>query len=175
MNIKAKEQLYVLMNKCLDLFDEIREEHKMTPRQWRLYNIVKKSVIYDLFQDGVVQNPISIERICELLPDDYQLNKSESSHGNLCAAMYKDVEQINLSTEVEKQIVIIDHELILANKEEIERRDDRLMNHVYNMMDRLSASRSKRLADGQGKVISDQNKIIDDKSKARDYVESYAK
>ena len=175
MGIKAKEQLYVLMNKCLDLFDEVREKHEMTPRQWRLYRIVRDSTQYDLFEDNFVQRPISIEMICDMLPEDYQLNTSEKSHGNLCAAMYKDVEQINLSTEVEKQIVIIDHELVLADKEAIENRDDKLMQHVYNMMDRLSASRAKRLADGQGKMVSDQDKIIDENSKARDYVESYAK
>lgn len=173
--LKSKEQLYALMNKCLDLFDEIREEHKMTPRQWRLYNIVKRECSYDLFKDDFTNKPISIKEICDLLPDDYTFSDSEASHNNQCAIMYKDVEAINLSSEVEKQIVIIDHQLLLADKEHIEERDGKLMAHIYNMMDRLSASRSKQRADGQGKMISDQNVAIDEKSQARDYVESYAK
>ena len=172
---KSREQLYALMNKCLDLFDEVREPHVMTPRQWRLYNVVKRANHYDLFENDFKQEPISIKDICDLLPEDYTFSDSAPSHNNQGAVMYKDNEAINLSTEVEKQIVIVDHQLLLADKEHIEQRDAKLMAHIYNMMDRLSASRAKRLADGQGKIISDQDKAIGENSKARDYTESYAK
>jgi len=116
---------------------------------------------------------LSVEDICNYFPNEYYLNKKESNFSN-CPKLYKDIDTINQSTEVDKWITKNNNKIKLATKEECERDIQRLKKRLSKAGKEIYRLEKKMKLDGQCKLLSNQNKPIDEKSKARNYVETYA-
>lgn len=142
-------------------------QHKLTTRQWDLYNLVKKRTL-----DGL---KTTCKDICDALPQHYQLNEKQSHHSN-CPAIYQDCEALLLSTEVEKVIIPDNNDFHIArNEKEAMAYARKLAQRGAHRFKRYWAIVDKCRSDGQGKIVSCQDELIDVESKARRFVEAFLK
>lgn len=138
---------------------------KLNTRQWTLYNYIK------------THGKVNTTNICADLSQYYVLATSDRVH-NPCVLVNQDVDAINASAEIEKNII---HDRkynfwLERNKEEAvafaetlyKKRALRALKKYWTMLDKINA-------DGQGKLISCQGNAIDADSKARVFVEAFVK
>ena len=142
------------------------EEKKLTTRHWVLYNLIKQRTL-----DGM---STTCRDICAALPEHYTLNTHQTHHYSNCPAIYKDCQDLNLSAEIEKVVVVGDNDFHLARSEKEAKAYARtLAVRGAHRFKRYWAILDKCKADGQGKLVSCQNKQIDEESAARRFVEAF--
>lgn len=142
----------------------MQENKKLNTRQWQVYNEIKK------------YPGISARTLATTL--DYGID-DDAKLRNLSRAsidLYKDIEYINESPEIEK-IIIWDtksHYKIAENYEEVKNFVNRI--YVKQALKKLYKSSNllkKAKLDGQCKLISTKGDVIDENSKARPFVETF--
>lgn len=134
---------------------------KLTTRQWELYNFIKNN-------DGVSQ-----EDICQNIAG-YVWNDNPKVHDN-CLSIWRDVEQLNNSPEIEKVIIRNKENLykLCETREEILDYVNGQKNKLIRAAIRLRVASNKLKLDGQMKIISTKDDPIDGNSQARDFVETF--
>ena len=96
----------------------------MESRLWRLYNLIKDR--------SEKRQYLTIKDICMLLPKDYEYDDRVNTHCEN-TQVYKDINLINKSNEVEKIILTDKNKIHLAiNKTECEQYIKRMENHLWN-------------------------------------------
>ena len=138
----------------------------LTPSQWKLYRYLRDRSLFNL--------DTCVAEICEFMPDVYTLNGKESNFSN-CPTLYKDIDIINASTEVEKIIIKDNNNFKLATKEEARRYADKMKERAIKVFKKYWDVERKIANDGQGKLVSCQNEAIDETSQARHFVETFIK
>lgn len=118
--------------------DEVKN---LTPRQWDLYNFLKKQ-----YADGVY---ISKAQICEALPEHYQMKKTT----RLCRDIEYDIRAINECPIIQKIVVSNSKGYKIGNKEEITeylntrfRRDLKSLKLSWALADKCALDGQMRLA-----------------------------
>lgn len=132
----------------------------MTPRQWKLYCLIRDSK----------NPPLTQHDICMALPNDYIYHERNN---DCCPLIWQDVDFINGTYEVEKIIVVDRFTYRLGTKAECQDYADKLQIGALKKLKRYWAVVNKMEMDGQGKLVSAHDKIIDEKSRARHFVESF--
>ncbi len=135
----------------------------MTSRQWRLYDFIKERTIQG---DTLTQKDIC-DNLTEYVYNDRPNDK--------CPMIWRDVDFINHSLEVEKIIVVDKFTYRIGTREESEAYAEKLLIGAVKKFKRYWSVYNKIRKDGQGKLISNQNRPIDEKSRARDFVEAFIK
>ena len=149
---------------------------KLTPRQWWLYNFVKKAASLErgkwLTQDDIVNGIWCDLTYCH--DDKYQLNENPHSHDR-CEKIWLDVEAINKSPEVDKIILVNDHSYKMAvDYEEADKFYlEQIRKRAIASLVRYSNAKRKCKADGRGKLLSLDLKPIDEESKAKAFIEAF--
>ncbi|NCA96482.1 MAG: hypothetical protein EOM74_05825, partial [Methanomicrobia archaeon] len=82
----------------------------MTPRMWKLYNLIKDRTLYS----GIA---LTQKDICDNLPNDFIYNDRPNDK---CPAIWEDVDFINQSYEVEKIIVVDKFTYRIGSRQEAE-------------------------------------------------------
>ena len=152
------------------------ETKKLTPRQWWLYDFVKKATSSQpgkwLSQDEIVEGIWCDLSYCH--DDKYEINENPRSHDR-CILIWLDVEAINKSPEVDKVILVNDHSYKMAVS--YEEADTFYLGQIRKRaiasLVRYSNAKRKCKADGQGKLLSLDLKPIDEESKAKAFIEAY--
>ncbi|MCK9449957.1 MAG: hypothetical protein M0Q41_13425 [Bacteroidales bacterium] len=139
---------------------------KLTPHLWRLYDSIK-------FATGFGKS-LNVEEIAEMFPDVYEFKKQKGNYSN-CPQLYKDIDIINASHEVEKIIIKKNNNFRLATEEEAIEYHNKLVRRLIHYRDNALAVKYKIGKDGQGKLLSAQLTPIDENSKAREFTESFIK
>lgn len=148
---------------------KLNKDGKLNSQQWYVYNYLK--------ENGKVMARELVEK-CGYYYDEDALNRNLS---RISILLYKDVEFINNSPEIEKMIIWEVENNVLyywlaTNFEEVKAFVDRLyfkpaltkLKKGWNLL-------KKAEKDGQGKLLSAKGDIIDENSKAREYVEAFKK
>ena len=146
-----------------EIHDNKTTEKKLTPRQWKLYNLVKSNSEQGL---KTTQREI-FEKV-----DGYVWNDEITCHDH-CVVINSDVRAINLSPRTEKLICYKNFEYWLGTKEESKEFIDDLWQQLIPRLTRYWFYVNKLKEDGQGKLLSKALKPIDATSDAREFVESY--
>ena len=146
------------------------EIEKLNTRQWRTYNLIKKNTLEGKVktQKEIIDNyPISI------YSDGYELKESNNT-SDLCSTIWRDVETLNFSPEIEKIVIVKKFTYKLAeNEQEAEEFAQKFLNDGLKKLKRHWNIIKKIKSDGQGKIISTKGDVIDEDSKARWYCETY--
>lgn len=137
---------------------------ELTPDLWKLYNFIKERTA-----NG---QATSVKDVCEHMPDVYYLNEKESNFSN-CPKLYKDIDTLNASYQIEKIIIKDNNNFKLATKEEAETYRDKLKARAVKLFKKYWTVFKKIEKDGQGKVISADGTPIDEKSQERAFIESF--
>jgi len=149
-------------------FDDKHKEKKLTPRQWRLLDLIKLNSLVGL-------KKTSQREICDALKEyGYEWNDSETCHDH-CPAIWKDIKDINLSYETDKLIISDNFMYWIGDENETKEFVDKLWNDLEPRLVRYWAYLKKIARNGQGIFIDRKGNFIDEKSSARDYIESYGK
>lgn len=138
--------------------------NSLNPRQWGLYHLIKGATMRG--------ETLTIKNICEIMPDEYQYSPSEKNYSN-CPTIYKDIDVINASFEVEKIIIKNNNNIKIATEEEAIAEATKIQIRALKLLRKYWEIYGKISADGQGKLISCQNKVIDEDSKARPFIEAF--
>lgn len=143
--------------------NSLQINHKLTPRQWKLHNLLASAIV-----------PLTMSEIVEQLPDCYHMGKSNGGdHNTNCPALYQDIHAINASTESDKIIVMNNNKFYFATEEEAADYANKLRIRALKAWKKYHDINQKISKDGQGKLISNHGDVITIKSKARMFVESY--
>lgn len=135
-------------------------EEKLTSREWELYDLLKEHA------DG-----LTLKEICDLLPQHFTYQETAI---NPCRELYRAIEFINLSLEIDKIIVKAKGgKFKFATKEESEDFIDDMKNKAMTYLMRRSIAITKIRQDGQGKILSNKGLPIDGKSKAKPFHEAF--
>jgi len=153
----------------------MEEPKSLTPRQWWLYRLIKWAT---LEQD----TKLSISQIIDYqnkygqagkltFTDLYNFIESEGNHSN-CPEIYKDVDIINESDELDKIICKKNNQFWLGNESECIQFYNKLMHNVCRDSHKCKIIRDKISRDGQGKLITFDGIPIND-TNAREFHESF--
>ena len=153
----------------------MEEPKSLTPRQWWLYRLIKWAT---LEQD----TKLSISQIIDYqnkygqagkltFTDIYNFSESEGNHSN-CPEIYKDVDIINESDELDKIICKKNNQFWLGNESECIQFHNKLMHNVCRDSHKAKIIRDKISQDGQGKLITFDGIPIND-TNAREFHESF--
>ena len=114
------------MNEQMDLFECSAEtteptkqdkEKKLTPRQWRLLDLIK--------HNSLVENRKTTQKeICDAI-DGYEWDEDEKSHDH-CVAIWTDIKDINLSYQTDKLIISKNFEYWIGDRDETQEFIDKL-------------------------------------------------
>ena len=138
---------------------------KLTPRQWRLYNLLKENTHRYMTQ----------REICDALPKDYEY-KERPNTTDRCSMLWKDVYAINtVNGRLEKTIATNKYRYKLQTKEEADATLRKLKNKGLKYLAYYSTMLRKATLDGQGKLLSNDLQPIDSESTAREFYESFVK
>ena len=143
---------------------ELQNEKKLTPELWDLYNFIKHR--------STAGEKTSVKDICDFMPNVYHLNAKESNFSN-CPNIYRDIDLLNGSGQLEKIIVKDYNNFHLATREEAEKYRDKLQARSLRLMKKYWIISRKIDKDGQGKLIGTNNKPIDEHSSARRFFETF--
>lgn len=144
----------------------LTQQTKLNTRQWALYNLIKQRTL-----EGV---RTTCADICEALPEHYQLNKNQTHHYSNCPVIYKDCEELNLSSEIEKVIITDNNDFHIAkSEEEAMEYAVKLAKRAAHRFKRYWAIADKCAKDGQGKLVSCHGDEITEESNARRFVEAF--
>lgn len=144
--------------------DNKYKQNKLTPREWRLLELIKFNSLYE-------HRKTTQKEICEKI-EGFEWNDDPKAHDH-CVAIWGDIKDINLSYETDKLIISDNFEYWVGNKEETQEFIDKLWNDLEPRLMRYWAYLKKVNRDGQGQLISRKNKVIEQDSQARGYIESY--
>lgn len=140
------------------------ELQELTPSLWNLYNFIKARSL-----NG---EKTTVRDVCDQFPDIYHLNDKESNFTN-CPNLYKDIDLLNSSYQIEKIIVKDYNNFHLATEEDANKYALKIKIKALKLLKKYWVVQRKIDKDGQGKIISAQGTPIDDKSKARKFYESF--
>lgn len=115
--------------------DEIKN---LNPRQWDLYNFLKKQ-----YADGVY---ISKAQICEALPEHYQMKEKET---RTCRILEDDVREINDCPTIQKIIVSNSKGYKIGNQAEVTEYLNKRFRRDYKSLKLNWALANKVALDGQ--------------------------
>lgn len=149
----------------LDIFETSRDNEKhLTPRQWRLLDLIKINSI-------VNRRKTTQKEICDII-SDYEWNDDPKVHDH-CSAIWSDIKDINLSYQTDKVIISKNFEYWIGNEQETKEFIDRLWSDLEPRLMRYWAYLKKVERNGQGLLLSRKLDPIDSNSKAREFIESY--
>jgi len=143
----------------------MQTQHKLTPRQWRLYEFIKFRTLSGSHTDK--------EDICNNI-ELYKLEVASNSIKN-CPAIYNDIKALNNSCEIEKIIVVDRNKIYLGDEQDCLDYAEKLKNKALKLWLRASTLKTKAYSNGQGKLVSAHGDIITEESKARLFVEAFVK
>ncbi|MGN0960997.1 MAG: hypothetical protein ACI4PF_02215 [Christensenellales bacterium] len=145
---------------------------KLNTRQWNTYNLIKSNTLKGEIttQKDIIKNyPIEEHK------DGYKYSPRKNT-SDVCSDIWKDIEIINFSSEIEKIVVVHKYTYKLAeNKEEANKYYLKLLSNACKKLRRAYVVLDKINENGQGKLLSTKDKPIDDNSSARDYCEAFIK
>ncbi len=136
----------------------------LTTEQWEIYDFVKCATTMGL--------TLTVKDFCNRFPEKFKLIERDGNYSN-CPDLYKEIDNINSSYEIEKIIIKNHNRFKLATKEEAQKAHQRLKDKAIRLLVKASIMSSKIKADGQGKTVSCQDRAIDEESRAREFVESF--
>ena len=143
-----------------------KTEKKLTPRQWRLLDLIK--------HNSLVENRKTTQKeICDTI-DGYEWDEDEKSHDH-CVAIWTDIKDINLSYQTDKLIISKNFEYWIGDRDETQAFIDKLWSDLCPRLIRYWAYLTKVNRDGQGLLIDRKGNVIDENSQARVFIESYGK
>ena len=145
-------------------FNDMQITQKLTPHQWRLYDSIKLATSFG--------KSLNVEEIANMFPDEYEFRKQKGNYSN-CPKLYKDIDILNASHEIEKIIIKKNNNFRLATNEEAIEYHNKLVKRLIHYRNNALAVRYKISQDKQGKLLSAQLKPIDENSKAREFKESF--
>ena len=148
------------------LHDKKNKEKKMTPREWRLLDLIK----HNSFEE---HRKTTQREICDKI-DTFIWNDDEKAHDH-CTAIWHDIAEINLSYETDKLIISKDFEYWIGDEEETQEYLDVLWSKLSPKLVRYWEFLKKVSRDGQILLFDRKGKTIDEDSKARIFIESYGK
>ena len=145
------------------------QEHHLTPRQWKLLNLIKIN--------SFVDNRKTTQReIYDALKGyGYEWNEKDANTHDHCVAIWNDIKEINLSYDTDKIIISKNFEYWIGNEQETQEFLDKLWNDLSPRLSRYWAYLQKANRNGQGQIIDRKGNAIDENSKARAFIESYGK
>lgn len=149
--------------------DKECQEHHLTPRQWKLLNLIKNN--------SLVGNRKTTQReIYDALKEyGYEWNEKDANTHDHCVAIWNDIKDINLSYDTDKIIISKNFEYWIGNEEETQAFLDKLWSDLAPRLIRYWAYLKKAQRNGQGLLIDRKGNAIDENSKARAFIESYGK
>lgn len=143
------------------IWEKTNEEYFMLGYHWQLYNLIK------------ARPNITVEEICNEMPDFYHCKVSEHNFTN-CPAIYEDIDYIMKSCRIDKIIIKDNGSFRLGTEEESIEYANKLYVKAKKLMAKYGAISSKISANGQCKLFGNTLKPTNDSdSKAREYVESF--
>lgn len=149
-------------------FDKKTKQKRLTPRQWALFNLI--------YHNSLVEHrKTSQKEICDKLSEyGYVYNSDEKAHDH-CTTVWTDIKDLNLSYENDKVIISDDFEYWIGSEQETQEFLDKLWNDLCPRLVRYWNYKSKVSRNGQGQLLSTRLDPITENSKARRFIESYAK
>ena len=138
---------------------------KLTTHQWRLYDFIKLHT-----ELGVSE--LKVKDIVDAFPNEYYLKERDGNYSN-CPQLYKDIDTLNASYEIDKIIIKNNNNFKVANEEEAKAYYNKNMTRAINYFMKAHQVRWKMNKDNQGKLLSNQLRPIDDESKAREFIEAF--
>ena len=147
-------------------FDKKHKVNKMTPRQWRLLNFIKRNSMIEF-------RKTTQREICDNV-EGYEWNDDEKCHDH-CPAIWNDIKDINLSYETDKLIISDKFEYWIGSEKETKAFIDKLWSDLSPRLIRYWAYLKKVERDGQGVLIDRKGNFIEEDSEARRFIESYGK
>ena len=155
-------------NEMQAMFDKKHKQKKLTPRQWKLLELIKHNSLMEF-------RKTTQKEICDILKDyGYEWNDDIKAHDH-CTMIWSDIKDINLSYETDKLIISNNFEYWIGNEQETKSFIDKLWNDLEPRLMRFWAYLKKVSRDGQCQLFSRKLDVIDENSNARDYIESYGK
>jgi len=155
-------------NEMQAMFDKKHKQKKLTPRQWKLLELIKHNSLVEF-------RKTTQKEICDRLKDyGYEWNDDIKAHDH-CTMIWSDIKDINLSYETDKLVISDNFEYWLGCEQETKDFIDKLWNDLEPRLMRYWAYLKKIERDGQGIMIDRKGNAIDEDSQARAFVESYGK
>ena len=135
-------------------------EKNLTPRQWKLYELLK----------GNSDRWMTQQEIYNILKDDYKgVEVGVNFHDSMARInITNDIQQINQSQVIQKIILSTGNGIKIANEEEYRTYSSNKWKSLKRMISRLAWKDHKAKLDGQMKLIFGD-------SMARDYYETFVK
>lgn len=133
--------------------------NKLTPRQWRLYNLLKSQPNRWFTQKEIA--------------DEIEEYKYIERENDKCPTIRMDKMAINASLEVDKIVVMKNYCFKIGNEEEYREERRRHISRLKSQKKEIENIDFKYQHNGQGKLLSNQGVEIDEKSKARNFFETF--
>lgn len=135
-------------------------EKKLTPRQWKLYDLLK----------GTSDRWITQQEIYDILKEDYKgIEVGVNFHDSMARLnITNDIQKINESQVIQKIILSTSNGIKIANEEEYRTYSINKWKSLKRMISRLAWKDNKAKLDGQMKLVFGD-------SMARDYYETFIK
>lgn len=137
----------------------------METRLWELYNFIKDRTMHKV--------ATSVEDVCTWLPEYYTNNAKECNYSN-CPTLYKDIDLINESVEIEKIIIKDNNNFYLGTEEQCKEYALKLRIKALKQLKKYWNIYRKMENNGKGKFISCKGDPITEESKARTFVQTFA-
>lgn len=142
----------------------MQETHSLDTKLWSLYNFIKER--------SLNKEKTTVKDICTAMPEFYNVVESEHNYSN-CPALYRDIDLINESTEIEKIIVKDNNNFHLATEEEAKRYSLRLRARALKLFKKYWIVEQKISNNDQGKLLGCGGEVIDEHSHARRFTEAF--
>lgn len=137
---------------------------KLTPHLWRLYRFIELRTDFQL--------KTSVRDIVDEFPDNYYLKEQKGNYSN-CPQVYKDIDTLNASYEVDKTIIKNNNDFRLGTKEETTKYKNKLKREGIRLLVKAYNIDRKMRRDNQGKLLSNQLNPIDENSVAKLFHEAF--
>lgn len=152
-----------------EMHDKKYKEHKLTPRQWRLLDLIK----HNSFEE---HRKTTQKEVCDKLAEHgYVWKETSGENHDHCTAVWQDIAAINLSYETDKLIISDNYEYWIGDAEETMAFLDDLWKKLSPRLVRYWAFLKKVERDGQCLIFDRKGQAIDEDSQARAFIESYGK
>jgi len=136
----------------------------METKLWEVYNFIKDRSLRNI--------PTTVRDVCIWFSEYYTLNAKECNYSN-CPALYKDIDEINASYEIEKIIIKDNNNFHLGTEEQCIAYAEKLRSQALKQLKKYWKIERKIQHNGYGKIISTKGDPITEDSKARTFVESF--
>ncbi len=152
----------------------MKKKHKLTRRQHETYRLIKART--EAGNVTTISQIVSNYKKDEPYPDGYIWRDKTSWNHDNCSNVWKDINAINRSLEIEKSILFDSKGNFWCARslEEVQEYvDKRYKKRAMILLARASILLYKARQNAQGKLLSVRNEPIDKKSRARAFVESF--